>query len=118
MAGIFFKSIAAADSDICMHCGACCANYRVSFYWAEGETLGIPEEMTVKVNDFYTCMKGTETKPVRCIALVGEVGNSVACQIYDKRSSTCQSVQVGDEQCIKARHHYGLSNDIFSQAPA
>ena len=31
-----------------MHCGACCANYRVSFYWAEGETLGIPEDMTVK----------------------------------------------------------------------
>ncbi|MFO1365591.1 MAG: hypothetical protein U1E98_04635 [Moraxella osloensis] len=45
-----------------------------------------------------------------------EVGNSVACQIYDKRSSTCQSVQVGDEQCIKARHHYELSNDIFSQS--
>jgi Fe-S-cluster containining protein len=63
-------------------------------------------------------MKGTEAKPVRCIALVGEIGNSVACQIYDKRSSTCQSVQVGDEQCIKARHHYGLSNDIFSQLPA
>ncbi|MBP6485489.1 MAG: YkgJ family cysteine cluster protein, partial [Moraxella sp.] len=67
MAEIFFKSIATADSDICMYCGACCANYRVSFYWAEGEALGIPEQMTVKVNDFYTCMKGTEAKPVRCI---------------------------------------------------
>lgn len=96
------------DSDICMSCGACCAAFRVSFYWAEGESLGIPEEMTVKVNDFYTCMKGTESKPVKCIALAGEVGQSVACQIYDRRSSTCQSVQVGDAQCLKARHYHQL----------
>ena len=102
-----------SDSDICMGCGACCAAFRVSFYWAEGETLGIPQDMTVKVNDFYTCMKGTESKPVKCIALVGDVGKQVACQIYDKRSSTCQSVQVGDEQCRKARQCHGLSNDIM-----
>lgn len=98
------------DSDICMNCGACCAAFRVSFYWAEGESLGIPEEMTVKVNDFYTCMKGTESKPVKCIALAGEVGQSVACQIYDRRSSTCQSVQVGDAQCLKARHYHQLDD--------
>ena len=118
MTELFIFFFSAADSDTSMRYGACCANYRLALCWAQGETLGIPEDMTVKVNDFYTCMKGTETKPVRCIALAGEVGNSVACQIYDKRSSTCQSVQVGDEQCIKARHHYGLSNDIFSQVPA
>ena len=27
----------------CQSCGACCAAYRVSFYWAEGE--GLPEAM-------------------------------------------------------------------------
>lgn len=102
------------DSDICMTCGACCATYRVSFYWGEGTALGIPDAMTSKVNDFYSCMKGTETTSVRCIALGGEVGKSVACQIYDRRSSTCQSVQVGDEQCRKARQLHGLTNDLFN----
>lgn len=102
------------DSDICMTCGACCATYRVSFYWGEGEALGIPETMTSKVNDFYSCMKGTEAKPVRCIALKGEVGKAVACQIYDRRSSTCQSVQVGDEQCRKARQMHGLTIALFN----
>lgn len=97
------------DSDICMTCGACCATYRVSFYWAEGEALGIPETMTEKVNDFYTCMKGTNQKPVRCIALQGNIGQAVTCQIYDKRSSTCQSVQIGDDHCQKARQTWGLS---------
>lgn len=71
--------------------------------------LGIPQDMTVKVNDFYTCMKGTDKKPVKCVALAGEVGKSVACQIYDKRSSTCQSVNVGDAQCIKARRLYDMA---------
>ena len=114
MSEIFFNSRKTSDSDICMSCGACCAAFRVSFYWGEGESLGIPEDMTVKVNDFYTCMKGTEKKPVKCVALAGEVGQSVACQIYDKRSSTCQSVQVGDEQCNKARQYHGLSLDNIS----
>lgn len=103
------NKIPIAEINPCQTCGACCANYRVSFYWGEGEALGIPEDMTAKVNDFYSCMKGTEQKPVRCIALNGEVGTSVACQIYDKRSSTCQSVQIGDEHCNKARQAWGLS---------
>lgn len=97
------------NSEVCLQCGACCASFRVSFYWAEGESLGIPEQMTCKVNDFYSCMKGTEKKPVKCVALSGDVGKQVACQIYQQRSSTCQSVQVGDEQCQKARALHGLS---------
>lgn len=97
------------DSDICQSCGACCASFRVSFYWAEGEMLGIPEHMTAKLNDFYSCMKGTEKKPVKCVALAGNVGEKVACQIYQQRSSTCQSVNVGDEQCQKARALHGLA---------
>ena len=28
-----------ATPDACMTCGACCANYRVSFYWAEGMNM-------------------------------------------------------------------------------
>lgn len=102
------------SSRICMSCGACCAFFRVSFYWAEGEALGIPEAMTSKVNDFYSCMKGTNQPKPCCIALGGEVGKQVACQIYPIRPSACHTVNVGDEQCRKARQMHGLSNDMFN----
>lgn len=102
-----------SDSDICMACGACCATYRVSFYWAEADALGIPEVMTGKVNDFYSCMKGTNQCNPRCIALGGTIGQQVACQIYPIRPGACHTVKVGDEQCQKARHRHGLPNMIF-----
>lgn len=96
------------DSDICMTCGACCATYRVSFYWAESDAHGIPDSMTEKVNDFYSCMKGTNQANPRCTALGGEVGKQVACQIYPIRPTACHTVNVGDEQCHKARERHGL----------
>lgn len=60
-----------------MTCGACCAYYRVSFYWGEcGEAPGgiVPVEFTEKVHEHMVCMKGTNSYPPRRIALRGEVG--------------------------------------------
>lgn len=102
------------DSDICMACGACCATYRVSFYWSEGEALGIPEAMTDKVNDFYSCMKGTNQPKTYCMALGGKIGKQVACQIYPIRPGACHTVNVGDEQCRKARQRHGITNALFN----
>jgi Fe-S-cluster containining protein len=53
-------------------------------------------------------MKGTEQKPVRCTALVGEVGKQVGCNIYEQRSSTCREFEAGSEDCAKARKIHGL----------
>nr|WP_174507188.1 YkgJ family cysteine cluster protein [Acinetobacter sp. Marseille-Q1620] len=93
------------DQDACLSCGACCAYFRVSFYWAEGEAL--PENYVEPLTPVYSCMKGTNQNNPRCIALEGEVGKQVSCSVYAERSSTCKEVQVGDEQCVKARkaHH-------------
>ena len=33
----------------CLDCGACCASFRVSFYWSEAEARGLPAEMTEQV---------------------------------------------------------------------
>jgi Fe-S-cluster containining protein len=77
----------------CLHCGACCAFYQVSFYWDEAEpALGgkVPQELAEELTDFRRCMKGTNQKQPRCIALEGEIGKTVRCAIYGRRPITCR----------------------------
>lgn len=90
----------------CLSCGACCAYFRVSFYWAEGEI--IPEPLVEALTPVYSCMKGTNQSQPRCAALEGTVGEQVSCSIYALRSSSCQEVQAADSQCNKARRAHGL----------
>lgn len=101
-----------------MDCGACCASFRVSFYWAEGEDGGgaVPVAMTEKVDSFHRCMRGTWSAAPRCMALQGEVGRSVACSIYAQRPSPCHAVTEGDAQCRRARARHGLP--ALALAPA
>jgi Fe-S-cluster containining protein len=103
-------------SQACLSCGACCATFRVSFYWSETSAHPqgtVPIEMTVAVNPYLVCMKNTEANPVRCIALKGEIGSTVTCSIYSERSSTCREFEAGTEACNKARLQHGLSPLIF-----
>jgi len=97
----------------CRRCGACCAQYRVSFYWAEADDAPggtVPAGLTRPVGDgVHRCMAGTAARPVRCVALTGTVGHEVGCSIYALRSSTCRSVEPGDPQCLKARAAHGLA---------
>jgi Fe-S-cluster containining protein len=75
----------------------------------------VPEELTEKVNPYLSCMKGTFT-PVepRCVALKGEIGRSVHCQIYENRSSSCRNFEASFEsgienpRCAEARIKKGL----------
>ncbi len=95
----------------CQRCGACCAVFRVSFYWAEADDAPggtVPVALTRQVSPHHRCMAGTDAAPVRCIALHGEPGRSVACGIYEHRSSTCRSVMPGDAQCRRARQRLGF----------
>lgn len=95
----------------CLTCGACCAAFRVSFYWAESDDAAggpVPAELTMPVNSHLVCMRGTESQPVRCIALVGKVGERVSCGIYEHRSSTCREFAPASDNCARARAKYGL----------
>lgn len=92
--------------DACLSCGACCAHFRVSFYWAEG--IDIPEHYVEPLTAVYSCMQGTNQTQAYCSALEGKVGEQVSCSIYSMRSSTCREVQMADEQCNKARHAYQM----------
>jgi len=96
----------------CQRCGACCAHYRVSFYWAEASDAPggvIPVELTEQLTPHLRCMRGTSSSAPRCTALAGEVGVSVGCSIYAQRPAVCREVMPGDPQCLKARARHGIA---------
>ncbi len=103
----------------CLSCGACCAHFRVSFYWAESEAKGLALELTEQINSFFSCMKGTNQAKPRCTALSGEIGQQVACTVYEQRPDTCKEVQAGDEKCNRARFRHGLGslNELYTTPP-
>ena len=101
--------------DACTNCGACCAFFRVSFYWAEGETM--PKDWVEPLTSVYSCMKGTNQQQPRCVALSGEIGQQVSCTMYEQRSSSCKEVEAGDSQCAKARSAHGLIPLIEIEIP-
>lgn len=101
----------------CMTCGACCAFFRISFYWAEADDAGgtIPARLTEQISPFHRCMSGTNQKNPRCIALAGTPGQNACCTIYENRSSTCREFAMSgengevNEACNRARAKYGLT---------
>jgi Fe-S-cluster containining protein len=101
----------------CLECGACCAFFRASFYWAESDLaqpMGVPSELTEKLNDFRLFMQGTNGSQPRCIALMGIIGKKVHCAIYERRASVCRDFppswqgNTHNERCDKARTAWGL----------
>lgn len=100
----------------CMICGACCAYFRVSFYWAEADDAGgcVPASLTEPLTPFLRCMSGTNNRQSRCTALSGEPGVSVSCSIYENRPSPCREFAMSGENgeendaCNRARARYGL----------
>ncbi len=92
----------------CTRCGACCAHFRVSFYWAEAAERGLPETLYEPLTPVMACMRGTHSKTPRCSALAGEVGGQVACTVYAQRCSPCRELQPGDAKCQQARAAHGL----------
>jgi Fe-S-cluster containining protein len=105
-----------SDNNPCVSCGACCAFFRVSFYWGECTSAGglVPDELTVQVSPNHVAMLGTDSKPTRCTSLAGDIGCSVGCTMYEQRSSTCREFEASwetgshNEACDRARAHHGL----------
>lgn len=94
------------DANPCTACGACCASFRVSFYWAESP--GLADELVERVGPVMACMAGTNELAPRCRALRGRVGEAVECLVYAERPGCCRDVLPGDEVCARARTLHGL----------
>ena len=110
-----------STSDVCQDCGACCAHYRVSFYWGESDAHPggtVPHRLTIPITPHMIAMRGTESRPARCAALDGEVGSHVACTIYPQRSTTCREFSAYTPECDKARIVYGLAPLLQEAAAA
>jgi Fe-S-cluster containining protein len=108
------------SEDLCLTCGACCAAFRVSFYWAESDVAvadSVPADMTCQVAPLLCAMKGTNQLHPRCVALQGDVGVRVWCAIYEQRPSVCREVAPSGQSrqngvatiwCDRAREIYDL----------
>lgn len=110
----------------CMTCGACCAYFRVSFYWAEADDAGglVPSALTEPLTPFLRCMSGTNQRQSRCAALSGDIGDAVHCTIYENRPSPCREFAMSRKMARKtmpatrrgratACHHCGLFTKIY-----
>ncbi|MBX5461707.1 MAG: YkgJ family cysteine cluster protein [Steroidobacteraceae bacterium] len=102
--------------NICQQCGACCAYFRVSFYWAEALELQLPDSLIEQVSPHLAAMAGTHRPAPRCHALQGTIGKCVSCLVYSRRPSPCRELQPADEKCNRARANHGLSP--LREAPA
>ena len=94
----------------CTDCGACCATFRVDFAVDELQSEGgsVPDGLTVEVTGRTCRMRGTDHATPRCAALTGNVGQRVACGIYEWRPNPCRELEPGSEGCHKARVRHGL----------
>ena len=108
-----------AERNPCVSCGACCAFFRVQFYWREanpGESDHVvPAGHFEDLDDRFRCMKGTAAKHrPQCVGLRGRIGRDAHCSIYAHRPSPCRAFRAsyGDgvhrARCDEARRAHGL----------
>ncbi len=106
-----------SDHSPCLNCGACCATFRVSFYWGETDSApggDVPTHLTEQITPCRACMQGTNQPKPRCVGLLGTVGEGVRCSLYEQRPSPCREFPYHGENgqdspdCQRARAAHGL----------
>jgi len=70
----------------------------------------VPEALADEETTSTCRMRGTDRSAPRCIALVGKVGESVKCGIYEHRPDPCRE--------FAAHGLYGIQNEACNQARA
>jgi len=111
------------SKNVCLGCGACCAFFRVSFYWREADPAQggkVPLDFVEEETEFYDNLKGTNQSHPYCAALSGKIGEKVGCTIYARRPSPCREFGIHFrhgkncispedlERCNKARAAWNL----------
>ncbi|MBK6616280.1 YkgJ family cysteine cluster protein [Ottowia sp.] len=96
-------STSAPHTSPCTRCGACCA-YSDTWpeFGEEDELDGIPEHMCDSDHGRMKCDGD------RCVALVGGIGQSVRCAVYEGRPNVCREFLPGTTACNQVRRYFGL----------
>ncbi len=103
----------------CQACGACCCNSAVNKSERFIDYVEVlPRDALSKrpqlvkhlcvvnaIGETHLKLIGREQ---RCIALGGDVGVQVSCNIYDVRPRPCRAVQPGSDECLERRKDQGL----------
>ena len=104
-----------SDMNPCMTCGACCAYFRVSFYWAEASDGGgtVPVHLTEPLSPS-ALHERYESKAGPLCGVTRRAGVSTRCSIYEDRPSPCRDFTMSGEEgqvneaCNRARARFGL----------
>ena len=103
----------------CISCGACCAHFRVQFYWREANREDsspfVPAGYFEELTSLLRCMRGTAAKHrPKCAGLEGRIGRDAKCSIYTSRPTPCRQFQASyadgkhNPRCDEARQAHGL----------
>lgn len=98
----------------CLSCGACCRD--AGEVAVVEDVDDVPRYLTRSVRGIigFASWEAETTRRMardvdnQCVALCGEIGSAVRCQIYDRRPAVCRNFEPGNYQCIKARIDAGI----------
>ena len=96
------------DQASCQACGAGCAFSRDWPRFSTEDDADLDRIPCELVDDGLGRMRCDGD---RCAALLGEVGVSTACAIYEIRPEVCRACVPGDDACRMARRAFGLPLD-------
>ena len=94
--------IPGADFD-CKSCGACCS---YSSEWPRFSTEDEAQLDRIPAHYVAGDESGMLCNGARCAALVGVVGKSTSCAIYEVRPDVCRACMPGDDDCLMAREKF------------
>ncbi len=113
----------------CMTCGACCAYFRVSFYWAEADDAGglVPSALTRTADPFPALHERHQSAPETLRGLSGGYRRRRSLHYCKKLglrrvAEFAMSGENGEENdaCNRARARYGLPplRPLYKDIPA
>lgn len=97
----------------CCKCGACCAVDSNHSTWAHKPIENSDVNLNfLKINGYadtylisFHQMKITPDHK-KCVALEGNLGETVKCKVYDHRPNICKKFEVGSALCLDARSKF------------
>ncbi|PLP55589.1 Fe-S oxidoreductase [Mesorhizobium loti] len=109
-----------SDGFDCNVCGACCS---YSSTWPRFSTETDFQLDQIPPENVSRDGSGMRCDGARCSALVGKVGTSTSCSIYENRPDVCRACEPGGDDCLMARRALGLlrpasAEELQSNPPA